>query len=211
MKRLLQFLLPVCVFLSACSDNDSEFYPSIITEIVVAQADEQGLLTTIINDRGRAFQVSNEITGLKANERVRALIGYVVQTDGLVEVYSAQAVPTLSDVTDEEEPVRDPTGIESAWYGGGYLNFHFLPKTQGGRQGWAFMQDSTQTNDLGGTNYHLSLYHDQMEDAEAYSTHFYACVALDSIATRFSVADSIVFVVNTYEGLRTWYFGSLIR
>ena len=211
MKRILYLLLLLLFCLSACRDDDSEHYPSIITEMVIAQADGQGQLSTIICDRGQTYKVSNGIAGLKANERVRALVGYVIQEDGRVQVYTAQVVPVLSDASEEEKLAQDPTGIESVWQGGGFLNFHFLPKTRGGQQGWAFLRDSIHANILGGTNYYLSLYHDQMEDVEAYSAHFYACVSQDSIASSFTATDSVVFAVCTYDGIQIWRFGELTR
>lgn len=172
----------------------------------MAYADAQGLLARIVNDAGQSYVVVNEVKGMKANETLRVLVGYVVEETGRVRVYTAHSIPILADASKQEKRAYDPVGIESAWLGGGYLNLHLLPKTRGGKQAWAFLRDSTSTNSLGGTTYHLSLFHAQLQDSTAYSTHFYTCVSLDSIASSFADTDSLIFTVFTFGGPRQWQY-----
>ena len=207
MKKLSFILLSLLVGLISCGSDEDQSYPDLITEMAMAQANDEGLLASFVTDRGR---VNNTITGMEPNERLRALLGYVPQSDGTADVYTAKSVPILPRIHNET-PRHDPIGIESVWMGGGFLNMHLLPKTQGEKQAWAFICDSTRQNPLGGTTHHLSLYHNQQEDVMAYSSHLYACLSLDSVATSFTVADSIVFAVVTFNGLKTWQFGDLLH
>ena len=209
MKKFTLFLIILAAGFVSCSDDNTS-YPSLISEMAMAYADGKGHLARIVTDSGRDCRVSNEMTGMDANESVRALISYVPEDNGMAKVYSAQAVPVLSNVTDEKTVAQDPTGIESAWMGGGFINFHLLPKTQGKKQRWAFQCDSTRINVLGGETHHLSLYHQQQDDPVSYSYHLYVCVALDSVGTTLTAADSITFVVHTFDGPKTWHFGSLV-
>ena len=208
MKKFFPLLLFVLA-LGACSSEDGEIYPSLITEMAMARGNSEGLLASFTTDSGHTYQTSNKVSGLKNGELLRTLISYVVAEDGKAQVYKAVAVPVLKDIADVETPVHDPTGVESCWLGGRFVNLHLLPKTQGGKQGWAFLRDSVSANTLGGCTFHLSLYHSQLDDAEAYSNDFYACVALDSVATAFDAADSIVFTVVSYAGAQQWHFGGL--
>ena len=209
MKRL-QFLLMILVAgLVSCSNDDDTSYPSLITEMAMAYANGQGLLSHFVTDSGRDCRVSNEIKGLDANETVRALISYVPENDSQAKVYSAQVIPVLPDATDKEPVAHDPLGVESVWLGGGFINLHLLPKSQGQKQQWAFLRDSTCTNVLGGQNHHLSLYHLQGKDPMAYSRDVYLCVAIDSVASTWTAADSITFVVHSFNGPKTWNFGKL--
>lgn len=211
MKRLYILLLTLLACLVSCSDKDDAPFPDLITEMSMAYANGQGLLARFVTDSGREYHVSNEIKGMEANETLRALIGYAVESGGQAKVYSAQSVPVLPDATGKTAPLHDPINVESIWVGGGFINMHLLPKTQGEKQGWAFLRDSTHTNALGGQTHHLSLLHHQQEDPTSYSRHLYVCVDLDSVAPSLSVTDSITFVVHTFSGQKTWHFGNILH
>jgi hypothetical protein len=198
----------------SCNDDDDEDYPSLITELAMARADNQGLMTSFTTDDGIIYHVNNEIKGMTANSRIRALISYL-KTDApdgapaensFAIVYQAKAVPVFWDWTTEEPMRRDPTGIQSVWVSGGFVNLHLTPKTQGGKQAWGFTRDSVTTNVLGTTTHHLSLYHHQLEDATAYTTDLYACISLDSIPAL-AAQDSIRLTVNTFSTPAIWMFG----
>ena len=215
MKHIRIFTLSLFTLLCfSCSEEEGSNFPSLVTEMVMAQADAEGRMTSFVTDAGVTYIVDNDVKGMDANSRVRCLCGYVMETvaDGLsaglhANVYSAQAVPILSDATGIKIVKHDPSGIQSAWCSGGYINLHLTPKTQGGKQAWAFLRDSTTLNVLGGTTYHLSIYHDQREDSPAYTTDLYACIALDSVATSRSPLDSIRLTVTTFKDTAHWQFG----
>lgn len=213
MKRFYPFLLALLAGFASCS-NDEEYYPDLITEMAMAYGDAQGLLERFVTDSGKTYRVSNEIKGLEANETVRALIGYALYEDGdeiRVQVYTAQVVPVLPNVTGKTVPQHDPINVESVWLGGGFINMHLLPKSQGEKQGWAFLRDSTRTNSLGGRTHHLSLHHQQLDDPLSYSRHLYLSIDLDSVASELRPTDSITFVIQTFAGQKTWQFGNLLH
>ncbi len=204
-------LLFICTFtLLSCAEDDEEAYPSLITELAMAESDAQGLMTTFTPDGGPTYKVLNSIKGMPPNSRLRVLVGYVKEqkptTSTLqASVYKAQEVPVLWDFTNIPSMKRDPTGIQSAWLSGGFINLHLTPKTHGGKQAWGFTQDSVTTNALGTTTHHLSLYHNQFEDATSYTTELYASIDLDSIAALVP-NDSIHLTVPTFTGPAEWQF-----
>lgn len=204
--RHLSFIIPfVLLSLTSCSKDDDAAYPSLITEMVMAQADGAGQMASFTTDAGVAYTVENAISGMDSCSVVRCLCGYTVEDNGRAHVYTARAVPVLSDLSHLRDLRRDPTGILSAWLSGGYVNLHLTPKTQGGRQAWGFLRDSSTVNAGGGTTYHLSLYHDQRDDPPAYSTDLYACIAMDSLAAApLTQADSLVLTVQTFKQPAVW-------
>ena len=217
-------LLLLAVLAAGCSDDADDMpFPALVTELVMAQADAQGAMDSFVTDAGTTYTVTNTITGMDAGSRLRCLCGYVVEEAGRAVVYSAQEVPILPNVTSAQRVRRDPTGIESAWLSGGFINMHLTPMTHGGKQGWAFLCDSVTPNAAAGHTLHLSLYHDLADDAASYTTDLYACIALDSLTViplpasaatatasaptfQFSVADSIRLIVNTFKGPSEWLF-----
>ena len=176
--------------------------------MLVAPASSEFSTSSFTTDDGVTYSVENTLRGMDADSRIRCLCGYTVQAGNRAHVYTAQAVPILPDASDAKDIRRDPTGILSAWLSGGFVNMHLTPKTQGGRQSWAFVNDSSTANAAGGTTYHLSLYHDQREDPPAYSSDLFASIAFDSIAAApLTHADSIVLTVNTFTHPAVWHFG----
>lgn len=208
---LLTFALGGIGLLESCS-NDDESFPDLITEMGVAYSDAQGRMTRFLTDSGKAYQVLNEVKGMENNDTARVLTGYVIESSTTAKVYTAQAVPVLHNATEQElaeGTYYDPTGVESAWTAGGFVNLHLTPKTQGKKQAWAFKCDTTYTNTQGGQSYALSLCHRQLEDPTAYTTDIYVSVDLDSVATAFAPTDSLHFTVYSFDGPRTWHFGQL--
>lgn len=209
MKRYFFLLTTLLVGFASCSNSDDdEVYPNLVTELCMAHADAQGTLSRIVTDSGGDYHITNEVTGLNAYQKIRALIGYVTEGNGQAKVYTAQEVPLLPDASKNTARYQDPTGVESVWKGGGFINFHLLPKTKGAKQGWAFLRDSTTTNALGGQTHHLSLYHRQGNDPTSYSRELYLSLPIDSVATTLTAADSITFVVHTFQGPKSWHFGN---
>ncbi|MBP5770632.1 MAG: hypothetical protein J6W75_04645 [Bacteroidaceae bacterium] len=212
-NRLLQigesilFLLVPILFYACSSDEDSKPYPPLVTELAMAQADDQGQMASFFTDSGKSYLVSNEIKGMDANALMRCLIGFVEEEKGHAKVYTAQVVPVLSDATNTKTKKRDPTGVASVWLGGGFVNLHLTPKTQGGKQAWGFLRDTLTQNILGGRTYYISLYHDLRDDAPAFTTDLYASISLDSIASPCSSNDSICLIIPTFEGVATWLLG----
>lgn len=212
MQRFV-FLLLLSAALVSCSKDEDESYPPLITEMAMARADDGGIMASFTTDDGVIHHVNNTIKGMKPNSRIRALISYITTdapADAPVEntfatVYSAKEAPVLWDWSDANPQHRDPTGIQSAWLSGGYINLHLTPKTQGGKQAWGFSQDSVTTNAQGASTHHISLYHDQLGDATSYTTDLYACIHPDSIP-RCTIGDSIRLSINTFQGLCTWQF-----
>ena len=212
----LSLFLALFTLFSCSKDDDS--YPSLITEMVMAQADAQGYMVSFTTDGGTTYAVDNSIEGMDANNRLRCLCGYTTEAEGHAKVYSALAVPVLADASGAKSPKRHPTGIASAWLSGGFLNLHLTPKTHGGKQTWGFTCDSVtpHTSPSGaaeGYTYHLSLYHDQRDDATSYTTDLYACIALDSLAAHAprnappAATDSLRLTVPTFNGEALWLFG----
>lgn len=206
-KVSLCLFLVALVTLVACSKDD-EPYPALITEMVMSSSDAQSIFTSFTTDEGRTFQMSNTVKGPSPNVRWRFLCGYVKDDETTARVYSFIRIPLLPDCTDLENRRRDATNIASIWKGGGYINLHLLPLTQGGQQAWGFFRDSTSTNSVGGTDYFITLSHNQLNDVEAYTTDLFLSLDLDSVAITRSAADSIIFTVKTYDGKRSWTFNA---
>jgi len=153
-------------------------------------------------DSGRRYWVSN--SGLYANHAdayLRVLATYLPQDSLNATIYSTSTVYVLHDSTEVAQ--RDPVNVLSVWRGGGFINMHLQPKTQGlsSHQRWGFCIDSVAAH-----HHYLSLYHDQNDDKESYSTDVYASIQLSRVDSLFVQGDTLSFTIHTYRGTKTWTF-----
>lgn len=209
MKHLLtvlSLLLGVMLCSSCQSDSETDT-PALQTEIVMVQTNVQGVVSSFDTDYAQHYQVVNQLCTSIYDSLFRCLCVYVDEGEGLARVQQLKLVPLLSSLF-AGSAKHDPTGVQSIWMTPSYLNLHLYPKTKGGAQKWGYIQDSTSRNALGGTTYFLSLYHHQLQDTAAFSTHFYASIPLDSIAAQHSNKDSLRFSIVVASGQnKTWTFG----
>ena len=223
MRPTALLLCTLALACTACSEDDDTAYPDMLTDLVMAIGNSEGVVEAIQTDDGQRLTLENRITGIPANARVRSLCDYVITADGRAIAYSIAGVPVLARVPDGEGVRTAPTGVAAVWQSGGFVNLHLLPKTQGGLQNWAFAVDSARANSAGGTTHYLSLYHDQAADKLSYTGHVYASIDPDSIAVgsgqpaiddgqrpagngRWTTADSMSLTINTFSGPETWHF-----
>lgn len=196
MKKIL-FLLTVLLCCHACKE-EQETYPSIITEMTDAYVNDQGVMYQICTDQGKTFTLTNPQKGFNPNSMYRTLSGFVPQGEASATLYQLQGVYLLRDSSSVGE--KNPTGVQSAWRAGKYINLHLTPKTQGGTQYWGFVVDSVSQGHV-----RISLHHSQNGDAPSYSKDVYASIPVDSIPAA-TEGDTITMTVATFSGEKTWTF-----
>lgn len=202
MKKLFNSLL--CAFCIAtficCSDDKSEDIPPVLTDFLVANTNENGIISTVTLDDGALYDVQrqNIATNLK-DTLFRCLASYTLaeRTLSLYSinlVVSAQPCPPEDfwEETDEALP-RDPMNVISMWKSGGYINMQLGLLTTGlnGHQ-YGFCEDSVG---------HYSLVHLRPEgDRESYTQKVYLSMPIpDSVS-------NLTFSVYTYNGIYTRKF-----
>lgn len=111
------------------------------------------------------------------DSQYRALLYY--HNTSPVRPIQARRVLVVQDRPSAEHVavLRDPLTLESAWYGGGYLNLSVLVKTgqsdeTTSPQRLGLVTDSI-AGDADGKTYYLSMVHDQNKQPQYYSTRLY--------------------------------------
>lgn len=203
-------LLPLAILLlSACSEKQ-EHYPDLLTEFADIRTNSYGIMTEMITDNGRRYSIANtNIRPHRPDTTYRAVVGYVSGIDNYankVQIYSLIGGQVLADSTTVLH--HDPTGIESMWKHGQYINMQLTAKTQGGRHFWGYAVDSVQhAGEKGRANSHhfLSVHHNQGADPISYSQTYY-CSILTSAIAKYQSSDTISVTVHTFKGKKTWTF-----
>lgn len=198
MKKLVLFLLVVCLFSCKDNDNSSDIYPNVITEFAMIKTDASGTMTELTTDDERTYTINNPKDGYEKNVRYRVVCGFV--PDGqTATLYHATGAYLLRDST-ELTYAPDAIKVVSVWQSGRFINMQLSPLSQGGTQYWGYRLDSIR-----GRMTHLSLHHRQNGDPMSYTQTVYASLPIDSLS-KVRVGDSITLHIQTFKGDRAWKF-----
>lgn len=213
LTRLLPLLL-VCLSLAAC-DDDEYHYPPVKLEFLTAQADANGSLKSVLTDEGRTYAVVEDATNssAEANSTVRIVSNYGMETaaDGKVGVklYAVLRAtsPLPKPAAEFKEGIKQaPVDVLSIWMGIDYLNMMFNIRAQNERHAFHFIEDDVTTDESAGTrDVHLSLYHDDGGDVQAYTKRAYLSVPLRQYAGEGISKVTVHFSHNSYAGKKVNY------
>ncbi len=204
--------LVAVLFLGSCSE-ESEPYPNLLTEMADVYTDQSGRIYRFVLDTGTRYTITNtNIQPHHPNAIYRAVVEYVPDESlSSAYIYGLTGAQVLADST---AVVRhDPTGIESMWVGGNYINMQLTAKSQGGIHYWGYAVDS---HDMAGTegrqysHHHLSIHHVQGNDPLSYSSTYYCSISVPTIP-QYQSGDTVTVTVHTFDGQKAWKFCPLSR
>ncbi len=207
MYRLLPIIFTL-LFVTACSDDDGDDFPSLTYEFVEALAGEDSCLTHIITDYGTSFGLTQRIKADVADSTLRCIAGYSISADSsTATLYSIQHIYSQPPVPAEtlEESSLSPVKLQSWWRGGKYINIIIGILTTGhGTHEYAFSENSITVNADGTKTANISLTHQRpADDAESYTEKVYLSIPVEAYKNQCS---SISLSINTYEGEQTKTF-----
>lgn len=205
---MVAFLL----FLGGCKKEDDYIYPPVITEILTVKTNSEGTITYLHTDKKLRYQVlnSDRFTGLVPDSVYRGICIYEVHDQATAGIYSFRKIVSPNPIRQEQLPegIRtDPVGIQSVWRSGDYINVVLKILSQGGRHTIHFIETGWEVGwESRHYKLHLTLYHDRGEDPEGYTQKAYLSVPLNKYKEVLQTGDSILFSINTYEGVKTYSF-----
>ena len=211
MKRIGIYIIFLgLIFLVACKDDDY-VYPPAITEILSAQTDARGTISSLLPDKCEPLPVGNadRFSGL-VPDSVYRMIGVYEIVDGTdnssaSHIYSIQQVISHNPIPmSGTEMKTDPVTVQSIWRSGNYINLIVQVKSHTVAHVFRFVESGYIPTSLGFV-LSLSLYHDKGDDIEAYTQRAYMSVPLNKYDGTLKEGDVISFTINTYkEGLKTY-------
>lgn len=213
----LSWLWPVlmCVLLVSCDDDDDYHYPSVKLEFLTAQAGADGRLASVLTDEGAKYAVLEDAsdTRIDAGASIRIVSNYSTEgANGASGVKLYAVLQAISPVPKSAEEFKDgvkhdPANVSSIWMGLDYLNMILDIKAQNGKHTFHFVEDRVSTDEsTGHRTVHLSLYHDDGGDVQAYSRRAYASVPLWHYAEVGINKITVHFSLQTYSGEKAYEF-----
>lgn len=216
LQSLFRFLPALLVFISLAScDEDEYYYPPVKLEFLTAQADADGSLKSVLTDEGEAFAVVEDATSTRvdANSFVRIVSNYGMErtADGAAGIKLYALLKATSPTPQPAEKFKDgikqdPVEVLSMWMGLDYLNMIFAIKAQNERHSFHFVEDEVTTDEETGLReVHLSLYHDDGGDVQAYTKRAYLSIPLRQYAGEGITKVAVRFSLYNYSGKEVTY------
>lgn len=197
------------LFLGACKE-DEYVYPNVISTFINVTTDTSGTLQDLITDKGETLQILNRegLDGLTPDSTYRTVSIYEpketdTQGNATALLYSCQLIIAVKPVTANKLPdgiaKTDPLDIQSVWKSGNCLNLILLPMAKEKSHIFHFIEDGITDNEDGSRTLHLTLYHNQNGDYEAFTRKSYLSIPLWAYEGRLAQGDQVILRINTYE------------
>lgn len=197
------------LFLGACKE-DEYVYPNVISTFIDVTTDTSGTLQDLITDKGETLQILNRegLDGLTPDSTYRTVSIYEpketdTQGNATALLYSCQLIIAVKPVTANKLPdgiaKTDPLDIQSVWKSGNYLNLILLPMAKEKSHIFHFIEDGITDNEDGSRTLHLTLYHNQNGDYEAFTRKSYLSIPLWAYEGRLAQGDQVILRINTNE------------
>lgn len=214
MKQVIVMALLFCIFLCEGCKEEDYVYPSVVTEFIGAQTNNDGTISQLVADDGTIYSVLQRdgLGGLVADTLYRTISIYepITQENGkgnVAQLYSCQLVLSVNPLpaSDFKGNIKtDPVDIQSIWLSGEYLNMILLVQYKELSHLYHFVDEGITSDQSGTQTLNLRLFHDRNNDYEAFTKQVYLSVPLKNYLQLLRKGDKIRFNLNTYKEGKTY-------
>lgn len=214
MKQVIVMALLFCIFLCEGCKKEDYVYPSVVTEFIGAQTNNDGTISQLVADDGTIYSVLQRdgLGGLVADTLYRTISIYepITQENGkgnVAQLYSCQLVLSVNPLpaSDFKGNIKtDPVDIQSIWLSGEYLNMILLVQYKELSHLYHFVDEGITSDQSGTQTLNLRLFHDRNNDYEAFTKQVYLSVPLKNYLQLLRKGDKIRFNLNTYKEGETY-------
>lgn len=189
----------------ACNDDNDSWAPNYQMDFMEILTDAQGQGSKAVMDNGDTLKTLNTIRNLTPDSVYRYIAVYTREVGGLRFSSVAQTLSPPPFTKGNHTMKTDAVKVQSIWRGGNYINItlNILSKDFGHIFGFEETELEEQTDHK---NLHLTLFHDDKNDTQAYTRTVYLSCPLYKYANKMEhKRDSIYFTVNDYNNGETTY------
>lgn len=214
MKQVIVMALLFCIFLCEGCKEEDYVYPSVVTEFIGAQTNNDGTISQLVADDGTIYSVLQRdgLGGLVADTLYRTISIYepITQENGkgnVAQLYSCQLVLSVNPLpaSDFKGNIKtDPVDIQSIWLSGEYLNMILLVQYKELSHLYHFVDEGITSDQSGTQTLNLRLFHDRNNDYKAFTKQVYLSVPLKNHLQLLRKGDKIRFNLNTYKEGETY-------
>lgn len=174
---LLTAALACALILNSC-DDENEPVETLLTGFMTAHTDSEGYISSIDDDFGTHYRVSEKKDKLSPDTTLRIVASAALDDSHNVRIL--QMVQALSYIAPPDSiipdtmRVKDPIEIESLYIGGGYLNIHVGIKV--GSEDARHTLFYTRLDSPGKLKF--TFYHNSYDDRGTYTRYAYVSIPL---------------------------------
>lgn len=207
LHAIVLFLL-MTTLLCACNDDRDSWADNYQMAFMDMMTNGSGQTYKAVNDEGETLSVINPIGGLTNDTTYRFIVVFVREGNSIrLSSYSHTISGKPFKMEEEETAITDPVTVQSIWKTSNYINATFLIQKKTEQHVMDFIDKGVTTNNQGTRIARVQLYHDNSNDAEAFTATAYASLPLWAYRDRLERGrDSVYFIVNTTDSLAIYPF-----
>jgi len=197
--RLILLTLTLSWLTLSCKDDEENDLPSYLVNLVEASTDSNAMITLIRLDDGNTYNVSQNVKAQHPDTTYRCICTYSIQESNIVlyELSHVFSDHPRSATSFKSHPV-DPVKFISSWMSDRYFNLRIgIMTTDTDTHLFAFCEDSIVVESTCKKVYFSLLHQRPDNDAESYTKELF----LSMPTAGYSDCDSLIFHINTYDGL----------
>lgn len=203
MKRVNSLLLlligaSLALLAASCSDDDGHA-PNLELAFADFLTDQEGTASTLQTDDGEQYPIINAPKGLWPDTVLRYICVYEKQEAGVRLSSHAQALCSVPQFIEADSLHTDSVTLQSIWRGSHYVNLILKIRGKEGRHTLGFVAHKLDIHETGCRMLHIDLYHNRLDDPEAfYRTAYLSCDLRPYADSLRAGIDSICFHINEY-------------
>jgi hypothetical protein len=206
LHAIVLFLL-MTTLLCACNDNRDSWADNYQMAFMDMMTNGSGQTYKAVNDEGETLSVINPIGGLTNDTTYRFIVVFVREGNSIRLSSYSHTISGKPFKMEEETAITDPVTVQSIWKTSNYINATFLIQKKTEQHVMDFIDKGVTTNNQGTRIARVQLYHDNSNDAEAFTATAYASLPLWAYRDRLERGrDSVYFIVNTTDSLAIYPF-----
>ena len=204
-----KYIIMIILCITALTGCKEEYiYPRVTTEFCDVKTDGSGRLSALLTDRNELLHISYRpgIDGFTKDSTYRCTAKYTVpeNTDS-VFLYSLH--PTVSHqpiaiekfLANNEGIIQDPVTLESIWSADRFINMILLQKNKDIPHLYQLIDEGIQTSANGQKTVGIIIYHNRMDDYEAFNSEVYVSIPLNLYNNILTDGDRIQVKISTYN------------
>jgi hypothetical protein len=206
LHAIVLFLL-MTTLLCACNDDRDSWADNYQMAFMDMMTNGSGQTYKAVNDEGETLSVINPIGGLTNDTTYRFIVVFVREGNSIRLSSYSHTISGKPFKMEEETAITDPVTVQSIWKTSNYINATFLIQKKTEQHVMDFIDKGVTTNNQGTRIARVQLYHDNSNDAEAFTATAYASLPLWAYRDRLERGrDSVYFIVNTTDSLAIYPF-----
>ena len=188
--------LATVISLNSCKD-DREPVETMLSGFMTGYTDSKGYISSLKDDMGNSYKVSNKFEKLKPDTLVRVVTTIALDDEKQARIlqvaYPISYTAPKDKILHDSMRIKDPIQIESIYIGGGFLNVNIGIKVQKEGTKHSLIYSQLESPD----KLKFTFYHNSYGDKPVYTKYAYVSIPLSGYGLHKN--DTVFLSCKGYE------------